>query len=121
MGNLCNKKKIKNINTVEETNTNNSMIIKNDNKLKEISNQISINANIFKNEMHFSHFPEDYEDQELLGNGGFGVVQKVKHRMTNEIRAMKIINGKELTQNVYGGKHLIREIRILKKLVFLLM
>ncbi len=119
MGSLCNKRKKQIPFTIEETSSAGSMIVRNDKK-KETSAQISIGGHIFKNEMPFSQFCDDYEDMEVLGNGGFGVVQKVRHIRTNEIRAMKIIGTNELTQNINNGKHLIREITILKKLVFLL-
>jgi serine/threonine protein kinase len=101
---------------VNDETVTNSIITRNDIK-KDTSAQISIGGHIFKNEIHFSLFCNDYEDMEVLGNGGFGIVQKVRHLKTNETRAMKIINRNDLRQNVNGEKHLLREIAILKKLV----
>ena len=34
---------------------------------------------------------KDYQILELLGKGGFGEVKKVVHRLTRDVRAMKII------------------------------
>ena len=117
MGSLCNKRKKQLTTPIEDDTIHNSMLTRNDKK-KETSAQISIGGHIFKNEIHFSLFCNDYEDMEVLGNGGFGVVQKVRHIKTNEIRAMKIINRNDLKLNANGEKHLLREIAILKKLVF---
>ena len=34
---------------------------------------------------------QKYDFLETLGQGGFGVVKKVRHKITGELRAMKIL------------------------------
>lgn len=117
MGSLCNKRKKQITTSIADTSSANLVVTMNSYKKKDISSHVSISGYIFKNEMPFSQFNEEYMDMEVLGNGAFGVVQKVRHIKTNEIRAMKIINRNNMTEE---GKQLIREITILKKLVNLL-
>ena len=117
MESLCNKRKKQITTSIADTSCANLVVTMNSYKKKDISSHVSICGYIFKNEMPFSQFNEDYMDMEVLGNGAFGVVQKVRHIKTNEIRAMKIINRKNMTEE---GKQLIKEISILKKLVNLL-
>jgi hypothetical protein len=56
---------------------------------------------------------ETYEVVDLLGRGAFGEVQKVRHKSTLKIYAMKIIN-----RNCYvETANLVNEIEVLKQLV----
>ena len=41
---------------------------------------------------------KDYQILNLLGKGGFGEVKKVKHKLTGDIRAMKIIKKNNLDE-----------------------
>jgi len=56
-----------------------------------------------------------YEEMQLLGEGTFGQVFKVKHKVSKEIRAMKIIN-KVSNTDIEEEKAMINEINILKNL-----
>ena len=54
----------------------------------------------------------DYNVLELLGKGGFGEVKKVVHRLTKDVRAMKIIKKDKCDENYLAT--LTNEIKILK-------
>jgi calcium-dependent protein kinase len=56
----------------------------------------------------------DYNILEVVGKGGYGEVKKVVHKITGEIRAMKIIK-KESCDDSYM-KALMNEISILRML-----
>ena len=70
-----------------------------------------LDANMFINEKR-GKVTNDYEVLELIGKGGYGEVKKVIHKITGEIRAMKIIK-KESCDEVYL-KSLTNEINILR-------
>ena len=58
---------------------------------------------------------EYYDQQENLGEGSYGIVIKVKQKLTQEIRAMKVINKSHI---IFGVKEseILNEIKILKNL-----
>ena len=56
---------------------------------------------------------EIYQSLELVGKGGYGEIRKVRNRITNEIRAVKII-AKDQAQMI---EFFSEEINILKQLV----
>ena len=68
-------------------------------------------------------FLEEYDILEFLGKGlnikcklgAFGTVRKVRHKQTQQIRAMKIIY---TNTNKFDEKSLMKEIEILRSLVF---
>lgn len=74
-----------------------------------------INAAMFVNKKHFSKLSREYQILEYLGKGAFGVVQKVKHIVSGDIRAMKIIN-KDSFLGSFDEEKLDKEVDILKKL-----
>jgi calcium-dependent protein kinase len=57
---------------------------------------------------------KDYQILELLGKGGFGEVKKVIHRLTRDVRAMKIIKKDKCDENYLAT--LTNEIKIMKQL-----
>ena len=59
--------------------------------------------------------PHDfYEELNILGEGTYGIVKKVRHKISKVIRAMKIIDKTKIS---YGGENsIINEINILKSL-----
>jgi calcium-dependent protein kinase len=61
-------------------------------------------------------FPSEmYENLQELGSGTYGVVFKVKHKMSNNLRAMKIIK-KEFVMEGVNSSEIEQEINILKNL-----
>lgn len=74
---------------------------------------IHIEANMFINEKK-GKITNDYEVKESVGKGGYGEVKKVIHKITGELRAMKIIK-KESCDEVYL-KSLSNEINIMRQL-----
>jgi calcium-dependent protein kinase len=59
---------------------------------------------------------EYYEELKLLGEGSFGKVFKVSHKISKVVRAMKIINKAKASMGSEDEKALINEINILKSL-----
>jgi calcium-dependent protein kinase len=57
-----------------------------------------------------------YEEINLLGEGSFGKVFKVSHKLSKVIRAMKVINKKDALIGNESEAALIKEINILKSL-----
>ena len=57
---------------------------------------------------------EEYELMNYLGEGGYGKVYKVKHKLTGQYRAMKIIKCKSSSKD--HEKQIKKEIEILKSL-----
>lgn len=75
----------------------------------------NVRYSMFINKKHFSQISEAYQLLEYLGKGAFGVVQKVVHLLSNDIRAMKTINRDKLSLTS-DEKKLNREVEILKRL-----
>jgi calcium-dependent protein kinase len=59
---------------------------------------------------------EFYEETKILGEGTFGKVFKVRHKITKVYRAMKIINKQKAALGAEDEESLISEINILKSL-----
>ena len=73
------------------------------------------NFNIDPNNMIYERrgkISNDYQILELLGKGGFGEVKKVVHKLTRDVRAMKIIKKDKCDENYLAT--LTNEIKILK-------
>jgi hypothetical protein len=89
-------------------------------KITTSTSKLNISGSSFIRQKHFKEFSEEYEEITQVGKGklnmrkgAFGVVKKVKHLKTNQIRAMKMVQ-KTLIKD---DKAYIDEIEILKKLV----
>lgn len=65
-------------------------VLDSSNYVNQISS-ININYKTFINGKPFSELEKEYEIICKLGSGAFGVVHKVKHKITGQIRAMKTI------------------------------
>ena len=91
----------------------NSVGSQEDNTVKAY-NQISINSsNIVLAKLGL---PSDYyEKLELLGEGAFGIVFKVKLKGTNEIRALKVISKNKLDDSL-SISEIEKEVMILKRI-----
>lgn len=74
---------------------------------------LHIEANMFINEKK-GKITNDYDVQATVGKGGYGEVKKVIHKITSELRAMKVIK-KESCDETYL-KSLSNEINILRQL-----
>ena len=57
-----------------------------------------------------------YDSIKVLGEGAFGKVEKVKHKISNEIRAMKVIHKEKIQLGSEEEQAMINEINILKTL-----
>ena len=88
--------------------------------LKELSRLAKISKDIkIKNLVTLINSkPEDnYKIINKLGKGSFGSVYKVKHKVTGEIRAMKIIKNTSIGDNDgAANKKFLKEIQVLKEL-----
>ena len=88
--------------------------------LKELSRLANISKDIkIKNLVTLINSkPEDnYKIISKLGKGSFGSVYKVKHKITGEIRAMKIIKNTSINDNDgMVNKKFLKEIQVLKEL-----
>lgn len=89
-----------------------SMIDNDDSKPKDRSN---IRASIFFENKNYSKICDEYKLLDYIGKGACGVVQKVQHIVTNDLRAMKIIS-KSNFLDICEEKRLNKEVEILKKL-----
>lgn len=58
---------------------------------------------------------DNYEVKELIGEGAYGSVRKVTHRLTGENRAIKIISKKTI-KNDEDRENILREISVLKNI-----
>ena len=57
-----------------------------------------------------------YDSLKVLGEGAFGKVEKVRHKISREIRAMKVIHKDQIQLGSEEEKALINEINIVKTL-----
>jgi len=55
---------------------------------------------------------KDYDIRELIGKGGFGEVKKVIHKVSNDVRAMKIISKANVDETYLSN--LANEVKIMK-------
>ena len=78
--------------------------------------QMPIKSSIFVNQQNITCLTEDYEELELLGEGAFGKVNKVRHKPSGQIRALKIIK-RENFKKAGSEELMMREIEVLKRLV----
>ena len=62
------------------------------------TNSISINYKTFIKAKNYTDLLHDYELLDNLGAGAFGVVQKVRHKASKQIRAMKTIKKNSLNE-----------------------
>lgn len=83
---------------------------------KENDQEIAIKSSLFVDNRNIKTLQEDYEILELLGEGAFGKVKKVKHKPSGQIRALKIIK-RESFKQAGSEELLMREIEVLKRLV----
>ena len=109
-----NNEQIKKEELDQQQNNNN-----NENKLKikskrSIEENISINSNVFISQVKNDPY-QDYIKIKFLGEGSFAKVCKVKHRITHDIRAMKIIKKSQSSSEV-DDMEILNEINILKKM-----
>ena len=100
--------------------TQSSPVNKKRSTLKELSRLANISKDIkIKNLITLINSkPEDnYKIINKLGKGSFGSVYKVKHKITGEIRAMKIIKNTSINDSDgYVNKKFLKEIQVLKEL-----
>jgi len=89
-------------------------------KITTSTSKLNISGASFIRQKHFKEFYEEYEEITQVGKGklnmrkgAFGVVKKVRHLKTQQLRAMKMVQ-KTLIKD---DKAYIDEIEILKKLV----
>ena len=59
---------------------------------------------------------DDYEITKSLGEGAFGQVYIIKHKITGSIRAMKVIQKKDALFDIDNDEEVLNEINILKKM-----
>lgn len=98
-------------NTVKEDNGEEIEPYKSD--LDKKNTNVIINQNVLVQGREFENVYDNYKFMTLLGEGSFGTVEKVMHRKTNIIRALKKINKKN---KISTDSEIINEIEILKKL-----
>ena len=89
----------------------------NKNFKKRYSQVIKFNSNMLIQNVHNDPL-KIYHTQKLLGKGTFGEVYLVKHNRTGVIRAMKVIEKKnvELNGEELSDEEILNEINILKKI-----
>eukprot|EP00347_Sterkiella_histriomuscorum_P016451 403353126 len=95
-----------------------SVILNKQNSVSDASNQnspkrMTLSKQLFINEGR-GKIEQKYDFLETIGQGGFGLVRKVRHKITGEIRAMKIIQVDQYDQSTL--KNLSNEVEILKQL-----
>lgn len=76
-------------------------------------NHLNIDTNNLISEKR-GRITKDYQILELLGKGGFGEVKKVVHKLTRDVRAMKIIKKDKCDESYLAS--LTNEIKIMKQL-----
>ena len=62
----------------------------------------------------WKHAQKDYIFIQLIGVGAYGEVVQAKHKHTNQIVAIKLL--RQLFENIYDSKKVIREIQIMRHL-----
>ena len=118
MGMCCTKSSIQYSNSIIKANhqeeNNNSL----NNKSIEAANHHNknkVNSSMFVYKKPFSNLEKQYKIIGFLGKGAFGTVQKVKHLVSGDIRAMKIII-KAALPIIEDESSLFKEVEILKTL-----
>lgn len=76
--------------------------------------RMTLSKQLFINEGK-GRIEQKYDFLETLGQGGYGLVRKVRHKLTNELRAMKIIHVDQYDATTLNC--IQNEIEILKQLV----
>ena len=99
--------------TLQSPNNKKRSTLKEISKLADNSKDIKIKSLITLTE---SKPMDNYEKLNLLGKGTFGSVIKVKHKITGEIRAMKIIKNLYASNSNKTDDKFLREIQVLKTL-----
>jgi serine/threonine protein kinase len=114
MGTICRCEKKKDRYKVEDQEV--LKLQENTNISKKYTNsngKFNITTATFIKQKHFNLISDDYEILSQVGKGAFGVVKKVKHKLTQQLRAMKIVPRKSIQDDqIY-----LNEIEILKSLV----
>ena len=84
-------------------------------KNKNIDNSIKFDSDLLISEAKKNHF-NDYKEKKLLGEGSFGKVYLVNHKIIGATRAMKII---QKVENIDENNivEILNEINVLKKLI----
>ncbi len=77
--------------------------------------KIKVNGGLFLREEKGDPYAL-YTTTQILGEGSFGQVFKVEHKITKAVRAMKIINKLKVCNSDENEDDLINEINVLKKL-----
>lgn len=97
----------------DDTMRQNSMISKGSMDISRNINNKPISS-IFVDKKRYSKIKNSYILKEYLGKGAYGIVQKVIHKLSGDVRAMKSISREFLQSG--EEKKLDKEIEILKKL-----
>mmetsp|Transcript_32536 Transcript_32536/g.56254 ORF Transcript_32536/g.56254 Transcript_32536/m.56254 type:complete len:621 (+) Transcript_32536:773-2635(+) len=82
---------------------------------KDAQSDIKISASNFVR-VQMGGLSADYEVQEVLGQGGFAVVNKCVHKPTGHVRAVKIVHKSGLSYEQVDAKYRLREIKVLRSL-----
>jgi transcriptional regulator CtsR len=85
-------------------------------RMQSLANGFNVNPSHFRHETK-GKMEERYEFMDKIGKGGYGVVMKVKNKITQEIRAVKIC----VKSKCQVTKDFSDEITILQKLVFFML
>jgi serine/threonine protein kinase len=86
--------------------------------ISKLSARMGIDKQLFINEGK-GKIEKNYEILEIIGKGGYGVVKKVRHKISGSIRAMKVMQ-----KDAFDPLSLLtisNEVEILKQLVIFLL
>lgn len=109
MGTQSNKEKRISTKNIRKNNNNENKMLK-----KSISSVINFNSDIFIKKLENDPIYE-YSKEKLIGKGSYGEVYLVKHKLTEVIRAMKVID-KNNEEEELSDEEILNEINILKKI-----